>query len=76
MGSSVKRCKVGALLDKGTPLSPADAGTLTGVLGQPERYPATVLAQALTLEGHPVAPTTVKDHRGHRCACTRERTAA
>lgn len=70
------RCKVGALLDKGTPLSPADAGTLTGVLGQPDRYPATAVAEALTREGHRVSPTTVKDHRGARCACARERTAA
>lgn len=69
----VTRCKVGALLDT---LEPADQATLANALEQPARYPATLLAQALTLEGHPVGPTTVKDHRGHRCRCTRERTAA
>lgn len=68
------RCKVGALLET---LPAEDRPTLERE-ADPKRatQPATVLAEALTLEGHPVSPTTVKDHRGRRCACARGRTAA
>lgn len=71
----MSRCKVGALLGTLDPVTDlptlqreADPATAT--------VPATLLAQALTTEGHPVSPTTVKDHRGRRCACARGRTAA
>ena len=63
------RCKAGALLEV---LDPDDRATLEREL-DPERarVPATLLAQALATEGHPVSPTTVKDHRGRRCVCER-----
>jgi hypothetical protein len=52
----------------------ADARLLAGLLvgGTDDRgrvVSAVVLARALTTLGYPVGPTTVKDHRGGRCAC-------
>ena len=68
------RCKVGALLEPGSPLDADDLGSLDAALSAHRRdVPATALAKALTLEGHPVSATTVKDHRGERCACYREK---
>ena len=62
-------CKVGALLEQGT-LRPGDRRYLADQLANPA-VPATALARALTLEGHPVGQSTVKDHRADRCACAR-----
>jgi len=36
-----------------------------------EPVPATIMATALTENGHPVGVTTVKDHRAKRCVCYR-----
>lgn len=63
-------CKVGALLLEPDPnLPPEDQGYLATVLADPELVPATALSEALRLEGHPVGPTTIKDHRAGRCSC-------
>lgn len=72
----MKLCKVGALLEPDSPLDPDDLGSLDAALADADTVPATVLARALTLEGQPASATTVKDHRGKRCACYREKAAA
>lgn len=63
------KCKVAKLQ-----LDPADTKLLDGwcangqdTLGR--RISAVTLANALCNEGHPVGPTTLKDHRAGRCAC-------
>lgn len=68
------RCKVGQALQPDA--LPAEDRQLlaawcgTGMVdGDP--VPATIMAAALTDNGHPVGTTTVKDHRGKRCACYR-----
>lgn len=69
-------CKVGRAHTEGLPAE--DQAVLgvwvdTGLVdGQP--VPATVMAAALTANGHPVGVTTVKDHRGRRCVCFRQAT--
>ena len=37
-----------------------------------EAMAAGIVSKQLTDAGHPVGPTTVKDHRARRCACTRK----
>ena len=71
-------CKLGVLLEPGV-LSDDDAGLLSALLAgdtdaEDRDVPAVALSQALRAMGHDVGQTTVKDHRGCRCACTRERT--
>lgn len=71
-------CKLGGLLASGD-LDEQDADLLVQLLdGEPDErgrtVPATALATALRGMGHAVGPTTVKDHRGCRCACTRKDT--
>lgn len=62
-------CKVGALLEDGSPLNADDKATLAGALGNAETVPASQLAKALTAHGVKVGSTTIKDHRATRCAC-------
>lgn len=70
-------CKLGQLLHT---LPEGDAGLLALLLdGEPDErgrdVSAAALSRALRAMGHDVGPTTVKDHRGLRCACNRGRTA-
>lgn len=66
-------CKVGQLLEPDV-LEATERDLLEQALALP-RVPAHVLAGALTTEGHPVGTTTIKDHRGTRCACYRKASA-
>jgi hypothetical protein len=69
-------CKVGKLLGRSRLLGRADRALLrawcdTGT-ADGRKVPATTMAAALTRNGHQVSATTLKDHRGRRCACWRE----
>jgi len=66
----MRLCKVG-VAHAALPAEDQDYLTawLSGVTGGDDGTPATVMAVALTENGHPVSPTTVKDHRGQRCVC-------
>ena len=57
----MSQCKIGSL--------DPDATELYASL---EALGAGIVAKQLTDAGHPVGPTTVKDHRARRCACTRQ----
>jgi hypothetical protein len=72
-------CKVGRLIGNTHTLTRGDRATLRAWLdtrrdGKGRQVSADVMAQALTADGHGVGPTTLKDHRGRRCVCWRERT--
>ena len=67
-------CKLGVILTER--LNTIDRALLrawidTGHDGQGRSVSAAVMAAALTADGHKVGPTTLKDHRGRRCACWR-----
>lgn len=66
-------CLIGGLLAEGSPMAAEDRATLAPLVTcpYPEEVSAVTLANALCNSGHPVGPTTIKDHRASRCACTR-----
>lgn len=57
----MSRCKIGTLDPDATELYASLEGIAAGIV-----------ANQLTEAGHPCGPTTVKDHRARRCACTRQ----
>lgn len=70
-------CKVGRLVGSTHALNQPDRATLRAWLdsgrdGRGRVVSAVAMANALCAEGHPVGPTTLKDHRGKRCVCFRE----
>lgn len=62
----MSRCKIGLL--------PAVTAALYAK--HAEHQSAGLISRMLTDAGHPVGPTTVKDHRAKRCACARPDVAA
>lgn len=70
-------CKLGKLLASVKALAKPDRDLILrwlqdGQDGRGRRVSAEVLSVVLRTEGHRVGPTTLKDHRGGRCACYRE----
>lgn len=75
------RCKAGRLLGEVHVMPQPDRALLrvwadTGRDSHGRVVSAEHMATALNVEGHPVGPTTLKDHRGRRCRCFREAVTA
>ena len=65
-------CKLGALVLPATDRELLDRWLETGLDSKGRSVPASVMARALSADGHKVGPTTVKAHRSMSCACYRE----
>lgn len=74
--AEASRCKAGQLLGRPDLLPQPDRALFrswvdTGLDPKGREVSAVAMANALCAEGHPVGPTTLKDHRGKRCVCWR-----
>lgn len=74
-------CKAGTLVGSTHRLERVDRAVLRGWLdtgcdAHGRTVSAETMAAALSQHGHRIGPTTLKDHRGRRCACWRDREVA